>query len=135
MLTCSCSSTSTMLPLVLLNKKLGRNIWVLLLVGILMNFGRIVESFIVISTSFQIDGFSFMRFEEIQTIIKGITLGLVMISLDYFLLNSGVTFTGKNVILRINYKPILVVLFSVIIYCIGSWLTSIYPLTLLTATA
>ncbi|WP_330441565.1 hypothetical protein [Flavobacterium sp. C4GT6] len=49
------STGHLLIPLLLLNKKLGRSIYFLLFLGIMMNIGRLFERFVILTTSLHRD--------------------------------------------------------------------------------
>jgi hypothetical protein len=120
--------SNTLLPLLLLNERLGKNLWVLLIVGILMNFGRIFESIVVMVTSYHRDYEMSIPIQEIETMIKGLLLGVVMISFEFVMNKHELRFVYSHEGNRINYKPFLIIFIAGMMYSLGFWFTSIYGL-------
>lgn len=49
------STGHLLIPLLLLNKRLGRSVYFLLFLGIIMNMGRLFERFVILTTSLHRD--------------------------------------------------------------------------------
>lgn len=115
-------------PLILLHKKLGNSLWVLLAIGTLMNFGRIMESSIIFITSFHSSFGPNIPIREILTVVKGILFGIVLIGFDYLTKKVDLKPIGNKYRLNLNHKPFLLIIFLVCLYSFGTWLSSIYGL-------
>ena len=69
-------------PLILLNKRIGKNIYIILLVTLLMNWGWLFESFVIHITSMHRDYAQsdypnhFISIREVELLIKGFFVGV-----------------------------------------------------------
>ena len=74
---------NSIVPLVLLNKKIGKKIYIIFLLTLFMNIGWIFEYFVILTTSFHRDYFDgnyidfLLNGRQIQTLIKGFFIGLI----------------------------------------------------------
>lgn len=119
--------TNTLLPLILIRRQYGKTIWILFVIGLLMNFARIIESLVIILTSYHRDVVSFIPLKEIETITKGLLLGIVMIVLEYIIYRNDKT-SDRTAKTSQYFKFILIAVLCVLINQTGSWLISVYGL-------
>jgi hypothetical protein len=75
--------SGTLVPLILLYKKAGRNIWILFIVSLMLNVGNIIESVIILISSFHRDHGMFYRPIRFGTISSGLLLGAAIIFLQF----------------------------------------------------
>jgi hypothetical protein len=120
--------SGTLLPFILLREKTGKTIWVLFVVGVLVNSGRIMETIIIMITSFHRDYVHDLPTGGIETAFNGLILGAVMIALEFMIQNHRLKLTVHESETRLNYKLFFIIASSLMIYCISEWLMSIYGL-------
>ena len=70
---------STILPFILLIKKVYKKKFLLLLIGILMNTGTYMETFVIVLTSYHADGTVLMPFNIISMLGLGGIIGLIIV--------------------------------------------------------
>lgn len=81
-------SMNSIIPLLLLNRKIGRNIYFLLIISLLMNIGWLFESFVVHMTSLHRDFITenynpyLPNKSEINIIVNGFVLGIIFIVIE-----------------------------------------------------
>jgi hypothetical protein len=75
--------SGTLMPFILLYKKAGRNIWILFVVSMMMNIGRIMESVIISISSLHGDFGTFCAPIGIKTVLSGLFLGAAIIFLQF----------------------------------------------------
>jgi hypothetical protein len=87
-------TTMVFLPLVLVTKKPGSNLWFILAVSVLINIGWLFESFVIHMTSINMDyelveNPYFPSYREIRVILRGIFLGIIILIFDNVLITYG----------------------------------------------
>ncbi len=81
-------SMNSIIPLILLNNKIGRNIYFLLIISLLMNIGGLFESFVVHITSLHKDFITkdynpyLPNNREFHIILNGFVLGIILIVIE-----------------------------------------------------
>lgn len=81
-------SMNSIIPLILLNRKIGRKIYFLLIISLLMNIGWLFESFVVHSTSLSRDfiGEEYNPYlpskREFTIILKGFLFGIILVVVE-----------------------------------------------------
>ncbi|HEY0744691.1 MAG TPA: hypothetical protein VGD40_24660 [Chryseosolibacter sp.] len=119
----------TLVPLVLLHRKLGRNIWILFVVSVLMNGGRFFESVVVMLTAYHRDAVEFDFFEYLYPLITiALIWAIAMISVELIIAK----YDRKNNNGPLNKKAVFVSLLffgaCASVYVIAVWLRSLYGL-------
>jgi hypothetical protein len=117
----------TLVPLLVLNGRLARRIWVLFIVAVAVNGGRIFEMLVVMVSSFHRDGhISFSSYMS-DLIVPGFLLGTVMIILELIIRKHNLTL-GSSLLKKNVFTSLLIVLACTLVYLLGIWVRSIYGL-------
>ena len=75
--------TNCVVPLILINKKIGMKIYIIFIISLLINFGWLFERFVIIITSIHRDyqsnkyDYSFLDSREFIILMKGFFVGLI----------------------------------------------------------
>jgi hypothetical protein len=119
--------TNIIFPILIIVKpQLGNKIWLLFSISVLLNFGWIMESFVTIIASLHRDYETFFPIKQIETISKGIIIGVSMLLIDYLTQTDKFDIVRKGKVNKFNLIPLITLILILTAYFLGVWLSSIY---------
>ena len=112
--------------LILLKPSIGKNIWLLFAISVILNFGWIMESWLTIITSIHSDYETIYPIKQLVTVFKGMIIGFSMLTIDYLTQINDFDIIKKNTSIGMIVKSIASIIVISAMFIVGEWFSLIY---------